>query len=564
MAIRENIEITLTGRNTSGEAFKEVNKAAKDLGRETKDAGEIGKKALDSIASAAGTKLSPAIGGVKDSIDALAKGGLWGGIAAAAGLAISTTIDWLNKQKEAAKEAAKVIGDSLREAFKSAAKEADAALRAIGARVADVTSNAARENAATTSETAYRVAEVAAKVAAEALNETSEEARKAAKAFGALEIAEIESEAKLKKLATDAEAATAAQTAAAESVTAAEKALEVAKKNAAIAQDEVTRTAKSENVYLEGYIKLKQDAAKSIKERIDLGEPEGNAVVNHRKAVERLTAFEEKHADFVEQYSKAVAVAEEADKAVAAASDKLAETQRKKLDADSAAELASRALETASLEASAKIDGLRLEVQNAANAVSEAAKKEAEQHAASLAATEEVTTARKEQAAAAREEVKAAKELEKEQKALAKELQERQAAEDAAKEKQRKQRLQVSIFGKVVAEIPGVEKKIPPAIQNRKQWNQEQKKMAEEARKRQDELNRQVRPMAEYLKKQGQGEWAKKYAQYLLESNMTIEEIQQIGQRAANSQLLSHAEYKKQSATMGRLLTAVQEALTAK
>ncbi len=79
MAINENITLRFRGENQTGTTFKDVNESAKKLGKELAAGGEIGKQAMGKIASAAKDGVTPAIVSSMDAVQALAKGGVWGG-----------------------------------------------------------------------------------------------------------------------------------------------------------------------------------------------------------------------------------------------------------------------------------------------------------------------------------------------------------------------------------------------------------------------------------------------------------------------------------------------------
>lgn len=151
----ERIELDIGGKYSAGEVFNQMNKDIKQAGKDMKDMGDGAVKVANGIADAMGGKVNGALKSTMGIVGEMARGGIWGAMAAAAVASIGFVADKIKEAKEQAKELIaafnEMMGGKYKDSFTAisdqlkttkqemadATKEADAMLKALNGKVAD-------------------------------------------------------------------------------------------------------------------------------------------------------------------------------------------------------------------------------------------------------------------------------------------------------------------------------------------------------------------------------------------------------------------------------------------
>lgn len=151
----ERIELDIGGKYSAGEVFNQMNKDIKQAGKDMKDMGDGAVKVANGIADAMGGKVNGALKSTMGIVGEMARGGIWGAMAAAATASIGFVADKIKEAKEQAKELIaafnEMMGGKYKDSFTAisdqlkttkqemadATKEADAMLKALNGKVAD-------------------------------------------------------------------------------------------------------------------------------------------------------------------------------------------------------------------------------------------------------------------------------------------------------------------------------------------------------------------------------------------------------------------------------------------
>lgn len=151
----ERIELDIGGKYSAGAAFNQMNKDIKQAGKSMKDMGDGAVKVANGIADAMGEKVNGTLKSTMGIVGEMARGGIWGAMAAAATAAIGFVADKIKEAKEQAKELVaafnEMMGGKYKDSFTAisdqlkttkqemaeATKEADAMLQALNGKVAD-------------------------------------------------------------------------------------------------------------------------------------------------------------------------------------------------------------------------------------------------------------------------------------------------------------------------------------------------------------------------------------------------------------------------------------------
>ncbi len=569
MAINENISLRFTGQNDTKTTFKDINESAKSLGQELTASGEIGKQALGKIASASKDGVTPAVVSSFDAVQGFAKEGLWGGLAALAGVAIGKVVEHFNHMKEIAKAAAQSITESLTNAFKESAD----ALRDVSAQMSDVaakaSNSASNKNSAITSQLGLDVVKIQAEANAKALEAATAETEALIRAEAQVKIALLEKDAAEKKATNTIVASEEALRAATETRVASEKNLQSVRDTAVDIQSVLNTLGEEERQKVSEYLSLKENQNRSVEELTRGGMDYVEALRFQKETARRLAEFEDENADFLEVRKPLLEQANESTKKIAEAERALSAAEMKELDATTALENAQRERERVELAAKMKVESQLAAVEDAKWAIEEKAEADRE------AAKKELEAAEKEKKIAEDKE-KRAIELDEKRKAdqerMVKKVEGRldeKLVEDKSK-KEKKIKLEANAIAEIkeLKKAPGIEEGQKKQFQKFKDWEQDEKQRAREDKERATKIQGETRKMVDYLKKSADGTITKeqkdKWTEYLSKSGMTYDEIKGLGQQAADAQLLSMKEWKTQSKIMGDLLKNVKESLTAK
>lgn len=151
----EKIELDVGGKYSAGAVFSQMNADIKNAGKSMKDMGDGAVKVANGIADAMGGKVNGALKSTMGIVGEMARGGIWGAMAAAATAAIGFVADKIKEAKEQAKELVaafnEMMGGKYKDSFVAisdqlkttkqemaeATKEADAMLQALNGKVAD-------------------------------------------------------------------------------------------------------------------------------------------------------------------------------------------------------------------------------------------------------------------------------------------------------------------------------------------------------------------------------------------------------------------------------------------
>lgn len=99
----EKIELDVGGKYSAGAVFNQMNADIKAAGKSMKDMGDGAVKVANGIADAVGEKVNSSLKSTIGIVGEMARGGIWGAMAAAATAAIGFVADKIKEAKEQAK-----------------------------------------------------------------------------------------------------------------------------------------------------------------------------------------------------------------------------------------------------------------------------------------------------------------------------------------------------------------------------------------------------------------------------------------------------------------------------
>ena len=555
----EKIQLEIGSSFPGKKQMTEAHSSVKQMQNSVRECSEVGKHALGQIASQLNGEFSPALRIGIGLLEEIARGGLWGVMAAAGNAAFQFIINKCNE----ANEAAKVFAATLSERFSSGVSAVAERFKGLSDNINQAAADAKDMMAVLNGEIAGKAEAKIHQLHIETLQKltdaTSEAAKQVILADEALAAAKIRATATLEQAQNATHLAEQAVVDAQNRRAAAEAALA-----------EITAIRTKQEGDFSGWMEQRKVLQQNIEmaevaysqKMIDHGEymkKRNYWVLELKKFEERYAAEISAHAEILQKEKEASAAIESAKRAEEVASRNVTLAKQKE-------ESASLALERATLDGEAKVvEASRAQEAEIAASLkkSDAEIKKAEQERISAEITKICDTHK----------VKAAEYIKlygdsiaeglthteaygKLQEKLNKELEKRAEAEkDAAdgagggsgggKGGSKSKPMYVSLSTSISSEIDKV---------GGKTWSETQK----EARKHHTEMMKDALPLYRAMKGQMPKEQQKLFEQYMM-SKYTPEQVKKIWDEAQSKQLIDKAERKRQTKYLGAMLEAMKK-----
>lgn len=367
----ERINLTFAGDYQLGDAFKNLNNDVTRFQKATKDMSQAARSSLSSLAGAFDTELGGAIGKTAGLVNEMARGGIWGVMAAAANQAIGFIAEKLREAQEAAAKFADICRNEVMSAISAAADNFKSVSSAISDARADAKDMLDILNGEIAGNAEMKVHELHIETLQKITDNMSNTAKNVILADEAYQAAVIKGTAAIEQAEAVTTAAKEAVKSAADRRTAAEEAL-------AKISDERAKLEAQMFDFGRGWLAKRNELAANIEKNEQMyneGLISQSAYLKNRKDLSvQLAKLEEEHKDDLTKLNAAKKAEEDATKELEKAKRDETKAARDVEKAAKKEEVARTAAATAEGEAKIKLDAANRAVAREAEAAQKAQK----------------------------------------------------------------------------------------------------------------------------------------------------------------------------------------------